>query len=55
MHRLGYGKGYYDDFLSSSHAHRIGICFDFQVVDKLPSHGNDQRMDEIITEKRVIT
>ncbi len=54
MHRLGYGKGYYDSYLAHSFAYRIGICFDFQVVDKLPSHENDQRMDEIITEKRVI-
>ncbi|MFH0885056.1 MAG: 5-formyltetrahydrofolate cyclo-ligase [Candidatus Micrarchaeota archaeon] len=55
MHRLGYGKGYYDSYLAHSFAYRIGICYDFQVVDKLPRHDNDQRMDEIITEKRVIT
>jgi 5-formyltetrahydrofolate cyclo-ligase len=55
MHRLGYGKGYYDEYLSGSFAFRIGICYDFQVVQKLPSHDNDERMDEIITEKRVIT
>lgn len=54
MHRLGYGKGYYDAYLAKSFAYRIGICFDFQVVEKLPTHANDQRMDEIITEKRVI-
>ncbi|HSB46741.1 MAG TPA: 5-formyltetrahydrofolate cyclo-ligase [Candidatus Bilamarchaeum sp.] len=54
MHRLGYGKGYYDEYLSKSFAYRIGICYDFQVVEKLPSHVNDERMDEIITEKRVI-
>ena len=55
MHRLGYGKGYYDEYLSRSFAHRMGVCFDFQLVEKLPNHENDQRMDEIITEKRVIT
>ncbi|MDD5172030.1 MAG: 5-formyltetrahydrofolate cyclo-ligase [Candidatus ainarchaeum sp.] len=54
MHRLGYGKGYYDKYLSSSPAYRMGICYDFQVVDKLPVHENDERMDEIITDKRVI-
>jgi 5-formyltetrahydrofolate cyclo-ligase len=54
MHRLGYGKGYYDKYLSSSPAYRIGICYDFQVVDKLPTHENDERMDEIITDKRII-
>jgi 5-formyltetrahydrofolate cyclo-ligase len=55
MHRLGYGKGYYDRYLASSFAYRVGICYDFQVVEKLPSHEDDQRMDEIITEKRVIS
>jgi 5-formyltetrahydrofolate cyclo-ligase len=55
MHRLGYGKGYYDRYLSRSPAYRIGICFDFQVVEKLPVHEDDERMDEIVTEKRVIS
>lgn len=54
MHRLGYGKGYYDSYLADSSAYRIGICFDFQLVEKLPTHKNDQKMDCIITEKRVI-
>jgi 5-formyltetrahydrofolate cyclo-ligase len=54
MHRLGYGKGYYDCYLAKSAAYRIGICYDFQVVEKLPRHEKDERMDEIITEKRVI-
>lgn len=55
MHRLGYGKGYYDSYLADSSAYRIGICFDFQVVEKLPVHENDQKMDCIITEKRLIS
>jgi 5-formyltetrahydrofolate cyclo-ligase len=55
MHRLGYGKGYYDRYLANSPAYRIGICYDFQVVERLPTHENDERMDEIITDKRIIT
>lgn len=55
MHRLGYGKGYYDTHLTDSPAYRIGICFDFQLVGKLPTHEHDQKMDCIITEKRTIT
>ena len=54
MHRIGYGKGYYDMYLRFSPAFRVGICFDFQVLEKLPSHENDERMDNIITEKRII-
>jgi 5-formyltetrahydrofolate cyclo-ligase len=54
MHRLGYGKGYYDRLLARLPSYRIGICFDFQLVDNLPNHEDDQRMHKIITEKREI-
>jgi 5-formyltetrahydrofolate cyclo-ligase len=55
MHRIGYGKGHYDEYLGKAFAYRIGLCYDFQVLDSLPRHENDQRMDEIITEQRIIT
>jgi 5-formyltetrahydrofolate cyclo-ligase len=54
MHRLGYGKGYYDRLLARLPSFRIGICFDVQVLDRLPRHSDDQRMNVIITEKREI-
>jgi len=54
MHRIGYGKGYYDKYLKKTKAYRIGICYDFQVVEKLPNHPHDEPMDIIITDKRVV-
>jgi 5-formyltetrahydrofolate cyclo-ligase len=54
MHRLGYGKGYYDRLLAKLPSYRIGICFDFQLVEELPKHEDDQRMHRIITEKREV-
>lgn len=54
MHRLGYGKGYYDRLLARLPSYRIGICFDFQLVESLPKHEDDQRMHKIITDKREI-
>ncbi|MFH1685842.1 MAG: 5-formyltetrahydrofolate cyclo-ligase [Candidatus Micrarchaeota archaeon] len=54
MHRIGYGKGCFDHYLKNSQTYRIGICFEFQVMEELPKHENDERMDEIITEKRII-
>jgi len=54
MHRIGYGKGYYDRYLKSVDAYRVGLCYDFQVLEKLPAHEWDEKMNEIITEKRVI-
>lgn len=51
-HRLGRGKGYYDRFLNSlpSHVKRIGLAFDFQVFDSIPSSESDARVDRVITD-----
>jgi len=54
MHRIGYGKGYYDRYLRGHKAYRIGICYDFQILNELPKHEDDQHMDLIITDKRTI-
>lgn len=48
--RLGRGKGYYDRFLSQHlEVKRIGLCFDFQLVDEVPAEPFDIRMDEVIS------
>lgn len=48
--RLGRGRGYYDRFLSQHlEVKRIGICFDFQLVNEVPSEDFDIRMDEVIS------
>ena len=48
--RLGRGRGYYDRFLSQHlDVKRIGICFDFQLVDEVPADPFDIRMDEVIS------
>lgn len=48
--RLGRGRGYYDRFLCQHlSVKRIGICFDFQLVDEIPTEPFDIRMDEVIT------
>ena len=52
--RLGYGKGVYDKLLFDSSAVKIGLAFDFQIVDKLPIEKHDLVMDIILTEKRKI-
>lgn len=53
--RLGYGKGYFDKFLSkivekNYNPVRIGICFDFQLLERMEVEAHDQKMDVIITE-----
>ena len=54
-HRLGYGAGYYDRFLSSHpHLLKIGLAFSCQQVTEVPSDAYDIRMDVIITENGII-
>jgi len=46
--RLGRGKGYYDKLLSTINAYKIGVCFDFQLVNTLPVDDNDIPVDEVV-------
>ena len=52
--RCGFGKGYYDKLLCTSRAVKIGLCYDFQVVDNLSCDEYDVPMDIVITERRII-
>ncbi len=48
--RIGRGRGYYDRFLNQHlEVKRIGICFDFQLVDEVPTEPFDIKMDEVIS------
>ncbi len=49
--RLGYGGGFYDRFLRTTKATKIGIAFSFQIVEALPFDSWDEKMDFILTEK----
>lgn len=49
-HRLGRGKGYYDQFLPSTNAYKIGVAFRFQIVEKIPVDVWDVSMDEVVTD-----
>ncbi len=56
-YRIGYGKGYYDRYIRSSHAKAsiyIGLAYDFQVISSIPHTIHDAKVDIIVTEKRVI-
>lgn len=54
LHRIGYGKGYYDRFLKEVDALKIGLAFDCQEVFDYVPKKEDVAMDLIITESRVI-
>lgn len=53
--RLGRGKGFYDRFLEKKPSVcKIGIAFDFQIVEQIKTNENDVFMDCVITEERVL-
>lgn len=52
--RVGFGKGFYDKFLSTHPCIKIGICYDFQVVDDITPNSWDIPLDIVITDKRII-
>jgi 5-formyltetrahydrofolate cyclo-ligase len=53
--RLGYGGGYYDRFITGvrNDCTRVAVCFDFQVLEYIPTESHDQRMDILVTDKRI--
>lgn len=52
--RLGRGKGYYDRLLSALKASSVGLCFDFQLKNRIPVEPFDRKVDLVITEKEII-
>lgn len=52
--RLGYGGGYYDKYFQEhTQALRVGFCYDFQVIKNVPHTDTDEKLDVIVTDKRV--
>jgi 5-formyltetrahydrofolate cyclo-ligase len=53
--RIGYGKGYYDRFLSTRKVSYImGLAFENQIIKKIPTTENDIPVDVLVTENRII-
>jgi 5-formyltetrahydrofolate cyclo-ligase len=53
--RLGRGAGFYDRLLARPgwHAKKIGVCFDCQLVDRLPVESHDHEVDCVVTESKI--
>jgi 5-formyltetrahydrofolate cyclo-ligase len=52
--RLGRGKGYYDRFFRRNKTLKIGVGFDFQLIDFIPVRWWDRQMDKIVTPSNTI-
>ncbi|MDD6771106.1 MAG: 5-formyltetrahydrofolate cyclo-ligase [Inconstantimicrobium porci] len=47
--RVGHGAGYYDYFIKRhKEAHTVALCYDFQVIDKVPEEEHDVKIEKII-------
>lgn len=52
--RLGFGGGYYDRFLRTTPARRVGILFECCLTATLPHHDHDQWMDWLVTPAQTV-
>ena len=56
--RLGYGGGYYDRTLRTLRDRNavlaVGVAYDAQEVEAVPSDAGDERLDLVVTERRII-
>ena len=51
LNRLGFGKGYYDKYLSNKDIYKIGICFRKQLIDNVLVNNLDIPVNLVVTEK----
>ena len=57
LNRLGYGKGYYDRTISKLRKLKkifvIGLAYDNQMLQNIPAENHDEKMDIILTDKKI--
>ena len=57
--RIGFGGGYYDTFLEkvrqkNNKALFIGVCYDFQIIDNIPTEKHDVTLDFVFSEHKIL-
>ncbi len=55
-YRLGFGKGFYDKLISRKKAYQcfIGVCYEFQLLERLPRDIWDEKVDIVVTERSLV-
>ena len=52
--RIGHGGGFYDAFLPTTRAARVGVVYAACLVDAVPREPHDVRLDVVVTEADVV-
>ena len=52
--RIGWGFGYYDNFLRLQQKPIVALAYNFQIVDNIEPSDTDVRVDYIVTEDEII-
>jgi 5-formyltetrahydrofolate cyclo-ligase len=55
-HRLGYGQGYYDRYLTLLRpgCFTLGVAYAFQIIDKMPNADHDIPVNAVLTDKYIL-
>ncbi len=55
-YRIGYGYGYYDRFIArkKNSVVSVGLAYEFQVCENVPRTDTDQKINVLVTEKRML-
>ena len=53
-YRIGYGKGFYDRFLSNFTGVKVGLVYSNMILPKVPRGRFDKHVDIIISERGVV-
>lgn len=49
-YRIGYGGGYYDRFLQTTNAFKLGVCYQELMSESLPVSEHDVKLNAVITQ-----
>lgn len=53
-HRIGFGKGFYDILNKKLSCLKVGLAYNFQIVENIPADKHDEPVDLIITDSEII-
>ncbi|RTZ61563.1 MAG: 5-formyltetrahydrofolate cyclo-ligase [Gammaproteobacteria bacterium] len=54
LNRLGMGKGFYDRFLPRVKGFKVGVAYDFQLVESLPTEEHDAKLNAVVTSTEIL-